>query len=205
MRNSDPASLENLHDIVTPGPTPWWPPAPGWYVLIVLLVIIFAWWSVRRMQRWWGNRYRREALAILQEMRVRESESPASTLMELDQLLKRVALAAWPRETVAPLSGQAWIDFLRTTGDFDGDEKVGSDSVHQNDRWHVLRDIIYSKNLRERLSPADVESVFLIARRWIQTHCSDARSTATEELATSAQVARGNSTAGADSFPGGGG
>ena len=32
----DPASLQNLHDIVVPKPPPIWPPAPGVWVLLVI-------------------------------------------------------------------------------------------------------------------------------------------------------------------------
>ena len=35
----DPASLENLRDIAVPPPVPWWPPAPGWWVVMAVLAI----------------------------------------------------------------------------------------------------------------------------------------------------------------------
>jgi len=34
----DPTSLENLYDIAMPPPIPWWPLAPGWYVVGGVLV-----------------------------------------------------------------------------------------------------------------------------------------------------------------------
>ena len=59
---NDAGSLQNLNDIVVPGPVGWWPLAPGWYVLgaiafIACLVLAFRWW-----RRWQGNRYRRQAM-----------------------------------------------------------------------------------------------------------------------------------------------
>jgi hypothetical protein len=35
---ADLTSLENLYDIVMPPPIPWWPLAPGWYVVGGVLV-----------------------------------------------------------------------------------------------------------------------------------------------------------------------
>ena len=48
MLDSDPGSLDRLHDIVSPPPAPWWPPAPGWYALglIVLLLLGVGAWAV---------------------------------------------------------------------------------------------------------------------------------------------------------------
>ena len=34
---NDPGSLQNLNDIVVPGPVAWWPLAPGWYLLLAVL------------------------------------------------------------------------------------------------------------------------------------------------------------------------
>jgi hypothetical protein len=33
-------NLDRLHDIVVPAPVPWWPPAPGWYVVLTVALII---------------------------------------------------------------------------------------------------------------------------------------------------------------------
>jgi len=62
---SDPASLKNLYDIVTPGPVPWWPPAPGWYVFFAIIIIVTAWLGFRRYRDWKANQYRMSALGRL--------------------------------------------------------------------------------------------------------------------------------------------
>jgi len=105
----DAGNLQNLNDIVVPGPVGWWPPAPAWYVLgaiavIALLVLAIRWW-----RRWQGNRYRRQAMTELALIR---GQSSGTSLQQLPALLKRAALSAWPREEVASLTGPDWHRFL---------------------------------------------------------------------------------------------
>jgi len=97
------ASLDNLRDIVVPEPPPLWPPAPGFWVLaIVILAVVaalFLWWRRARER----NAYRRAGLALLKTVR---------TTRDVNVILKRVALAAYPRPTVASLYGDDWVAFL---------------------------------------------------------------------------------------------
>jgi hypothetical protein len=99
----DPTSLDRLHDIVLPPAVPWWPLAPGWYVLLGLLVLATAWLARRSWKRWRANAYRRAALrelAVLQD-------APA-----IAELLRRTALAVAPRTVIAEKTGSAWTDWL---------------------------------------------------------------------------------------------
>jgi len=101
--NTDPASLDNLHDILLPPGIPWWPPAPGWYVLFALLLLIAAWLAWRTWKGWQANGYRREALR-----RLASCEHAA----DIAELLRRTALAVAPRRLIAAKSGKDWIDWL---------------------------------------------------------------------------------------------
>lgn len=99
----DAAGLQNLRDIVVPEPPPLWPPAPGVWVLLVIvfavvLVLILWWWRTRQR-----NAYRRAGLALL---------DGARSSRDINIVLKRVALAAWPRAEVASLYGDDWATFL---------------------------------------------------------------------------------------------
>lgn len=117
-----PTSLEKLHDIVVPGPTPWWPPAPGWYWVMGLLALLGVALLWRVLVHWQRNRYRREALAELARIETAAQsagpgEDPADTaLPALAELLKRTALTAYPRAQVAALTGPAWFEFLDAIG-----------------------------------------------------------------------------------------
>ena len=97
--------LGELHDFYQPPPPAWTPQTVGWYVLFTFVGLVAIGCVVRTIRRWHADRYRREALREL-------SSTPPD---QLSALLKRVALAAWPREKVAALNGENWLQFLGDT------------------------------------------------------------------------------------------
>lgn len=101
--NESATSLDRLHDLVLPPAVPWWPPAPGWYVVIALALTAAAWMALRSWKRWESNAYRREAARELASL-----ESSAA----IAELLRRTALAIAPREEIAEKTGTAWLDWL---------------------------------------------------------------------------------------------
>jgi hypothetical protein len=101
-----PSPLEKLHGFYQPPPPPWTPQTIGWYILFGLFALLLTWAAWHILARWRHNRYRRDAVRELE--RLDASAIPA--------LLKRTALAAWPRDQVASLSGESWIRFLETHG-----------------------------------------------------------------------------------------
>ena len=152
----DPGSLERLHDIVTFPPAPFWPPAPGWYVLSLALVIATGWacwWTVHHRRT---NAYRRTALTELQAAGVHPDQ-----LRILPELLKRTALAAYPRERVASLSGGAWLAFL---------DETGAEPAFVAGPGRLLGDLAYDPALVRRMSAADADALLAAAITWIRRH-----------------------------------
>jgi len=108
--------LLHLAEVVVPPPPSWRPQTIGWPVagaIVLALLSVAAW-------RWWrryrANRYRREALAELEQLRAGMAASPqarARALAAMAELLKRTALAAWPRAQVASMAGAEWAKFLQ--------------------------------------------------------------------------------------------
>lgn len=108
------ATLRQLADITVPAPVSMMPQTWGWAALggLFLLAGAFAFW--RWYRRWEANRYRREALADLRdiEAKLAAPTTRGAALAALPVLLKRTALAIWPRESVAGLHGTGWTGFL---------------------------------------------------------------------------------------------
>jgi hypothetical protein len=99
-------SLDNLRDIVVPEPPPLWPPAPELWLLLAVAIAAVGILLYQRHRQRRDNAYRRAGLSLLQD---------AGTVQEILVILKRVALAAFPREQVASLYGEAWAAFLHQT------------------------------------------------------------------------------------------
>ena len=104
--NTDPNSLSNLRDIVVPDQPPFWPPAPGVWIALVIVVatMLLVGWHLHTARK--RNAYRKAGLLLLKNAR---------TSYDVSVIMKRVALAVFPREQVASLYGADWAAFLHRT------------------------------------------------------------------------------------------
>ncbi len=108
-----PDWLDRLAPPHAPPPPGWWPPAPGWWGLALLLLAALAalaWWWTRPAQR-----RRRAALRELAEVE-RARLDDTRLARELQDLLRRHAVARYGRATVARLAGGEWLDFMVARG-----------------------------------------------------------------------------------------
>jgi hypothetical protein len=145
--------LARLVDVVVPPEPSLWPQTPASLILIALVVIgavVAAVWLVRRHRR---NAYRRAALAELAAMDPRHPHAAAA----LAALIRRTALAAFPREVVTPLQGAAWLAFL--------DRSYGG-TAFSGGAGRVLADAPYRPNAE----PGDPAALAALVRQWIRRH-----------------------------------
>lgn len=163
--NPDPTSLDRLRDIVAPPAAPWWPPAPGWYVvlggaLVVLLALAF-----RGFIRWQQACYRREALARLAKLQetlpLRSPEARAAALRDMAVLLKRAALTAYPRPSIAPLTGPRWFAFLDQAADM---------RAFREGAGAQLEGVTYDPPSAATMQVAQIKGLIASSRHWITKH-----------------------------------
>ncbi|MEZ5504127.1 MAG: DUF4381 domain-containing protein [Halioglobus sp.] len=105
-------ALGDFVEAVPPADISWFPQTAGWTWLAALLLAYLLRRGWRSLVHWYRNRYRREAIALLQQLD--NSANGDAWLTELNKLLKLAALAAFPRERVARLSGEEWVRFLNS-------------------------------------------------------------------------------------------
>ena len=114
--------LDQLRDIRGIESVPWWPLAEGWWVLLGALVLLglaaYHWRTILRLRvpipgvtlgtwRW-------DAAAALRGLRrrARAGQDVKTSVGELSELLRRIAMARLGRDACAGLTGDAWLDWL---------------------------------------------------------------------------------------------
>jgi len=161
----DPAlqmALQSLHDIVLPEPVSWLPQTWGWMLVAAVLTAVVVIAALRWTMRYRANAYRREALSMLGPIQ-HLLDQPATRregVRQLGELLKRTALAAWPRGEVASLSNKDWVSFLKEHGDSD---------------THVLEWLLddfeyHGTDVVAGLTPRFGDDVIVATRSWIERH-----------------------------------
>lgn len=150
------ALLAQLHDIQIPDPVYWWPlPMSVWSMLVAFLglAIGLVWYLWNRHK---NNRYRREALAQLPTL-LAQHDSPSQKIMALNHLLKQVAITHYGRTRVAPLTGQAWVDFLHQT------------ALYLNPPENLVE--LFAAGYQERnIAPQQLDALIDYAKAWMKGH-----------------------------------
>lgn len=146
--------MELMHGLVMPDPVAWLPTTAGWRILFawLLAVLILTGWTLVMRRR--QNRYRREALAVLKSIDHEADLDPAEMAQRIASLLKRTALAVYPRDQVAALSGSEWADFL-------------AESANNDRQISEAAEMLAAASYRP---DADGRVLSGPARRWIRKH-----------------------------------
>ncbi len=147
MMSEDATSLERLHDIVVPTAVPFWPPAPGWYVLLAALACLGAIGIYQFWSHWKANAYRRAALRELNQ---------ATSASAIAEILKRSALAIAPRAAIAALTESQWPQWLSSRAEEPMPEQVAEQ----------LSRAIYQKSA----SVEELSALRSYAAYWIRSH-----------------------------------
>ncbi|WP_341679240.1 DUF4381 domain-containing protein [Niveibacterium sp. SC-1] len=153
------AALAQLADAPLPAVVPYTPQTWGWVVLGALLLCgVFA-LARAWLRRYRTRAYRRAALAELDAIEAQEG-GVAQRMEAAFALLKRVALAARPREQVAALGGRDWLAYLA------GEDRRSGFSESQAE---TLQRLLYAD---ARLSDSRAEPAQWLPRirHWIRHH-----------------------------------
>jgi hypothetical protein len=128
---------------------------------VALLLAVWTGW--RWWRRWQAAAYRRAALAELQRLKARTADDAqrAPALQELSVLVKRTALAAFPRQAVASLSGTAWLEFL---------DHTGHTHAFTRGRGQLLPALSYDPHTASQLEAQDIAELFSVVSGWIRHH-----------------------------------
>ena len=106
-----------LRDIHLPAAPDFWPPAPGWWLLAALFSGLVAWAAVLLWRQFRIRRQRERILALLEQVEHPTGRTVTPEfLAQLSVLIRRLALMRFPRQEIASLTGQDWLQFLDRSG-----------------------------------------------------------------------------------------
>ena len=134
---------------LAPEPVSWLPQTNAWLVLAVLLGVLLALMLTKWIRRRRAFAPRREALRQLALLS--EASDSNAKLSELASILRRCALASFPREEVASRSEASWFDYLESRCanlKFDADSRRAlgklaySGQALPNDEFHRVRALV---------------------------------------------------------------
>lgn len=136
--------LDQLRDIHLPTDINYFELAPGWWFLIIISIFLMLFYFLRR-----GKKYHQQNSKIRQKSFYlapahKELEQiamlPASSLSisQLSGLLKRVCLLGYPKQQVASLSGEAWIQFLN---------QQSQQEYFNHEQQKAFTELMYRKNI----------------------------------------------------------
>ena len=153
----NPDLLSQLRDIHAAPQVPWWPPAPGWWLLALLVLILLTWLGRRVLARYRIHQRRKQMLGWIDHlnMTIDPQRDPQAWLSTLNRIFKLVALRAFPGQHCAALAGQDWADFL--TGKMENALSVESLTVLASGPYDPA----------PQFDPATMSA---LARLWIRQH-----------------------------------
>jgi hypothetical protein len=146
-----------LRDIHLPAAPGLWPLAPGWWVvgaLLALLIAGAAFLALRRHRLRWLERDTLRALAVL-DASFRDQQTP-ERLGRISMLLRRIALAHFPRDRISPLTGRDWLRFL---------DESGGHGRFADGPGRMLAWVPYQRTLPADL---DVDALMALVHEWVR-------------------------------------
>lgn len=156
MNPAEPQTLQ-LRDIHLPAEPGFWPPAPGWWLVAAMVFALLVWVGMKSREYYRIHRQRQRILRVLEQLESAsgQSETPVF-LAQISMLLRRLALMRFPRKDIAALTGDAWLEFL---------DSSGGNGQFCRGAGRVLADGPYVRDIRDSV---DSRALGSLIRTWIK-------------------------------------
>jgi hypothetical protein len=110
----NPDLLSQLRDIHGAPQAPWWPPAPGWWVLALIALVLVTMLMRKLISLYRVRQRRKKMLGWVDALngKLDPAAEPQAYLGGLNRIFKLVAVRAFPGQKCASMAGREWADFL---------------------------------------------------------------------------------------------
>lgn len=154
--------LRKISEVTVPDHVSWFPQTIGWQILAAIFIVFMSYKIVLWVKEWWANRYRREALSLVQAMQKSsvntESENQQITL-DLFEVMK--AVVAYLNAQKANTFGEAFLIEL--------DAFLPQEQAEFNSELgqHWMRALVQKKHA---LSTQELKQLFEMSEHWLRMH-----------------------------------
>ncbi|MEZ8654465.1 DUF4381 domain-containing protein [Vibrio splendidus] len=154
--------LRELHDVAIPNSVSWAPQTIGWKILGVILLLVAIYLAYRLAQRWWNNRYRKEALQELVLLDARDKNSTERTFKVLKVVLRYLD------SSNAKLFGQAYVNRLNAYLPVSANTRENCNAFFADEVSELWMQSLIDPNVR--LSFEQRLEVIQTAMMWLKLH-----------------------------------
>ncbi|MDH5887950.1 DUF4381 domain-containing protein [Vibrio splendidus] len=154
--------LRELHDVAIPDSVNWAPQTIGWKILGVILLLVAIYLAYRLAQKWWNNRYRKEALQELVLLDARDKNSTERTFKVLKVVLRYLD------SSNAKLFGQAYVNRLNAYLPVSANTSENSNAFFADEISELWMQSLIDPNVR--LSFEQRLEVIQTAMMWLKLH-----------------------------------
>ncbi|EKZ9011035.1 DUF4381 domain-containing protein [Vibrio sp. 665] len=165
--------LRELHDVAVPPSVSWYPQTIGWKILAAVVLIALVYVVYRLARQWWHNRYRKEALLAISQIKSSDKDMPKV----LFSVLKVVLIHIDSRN--AKLFDTAFLRKLDALYPQTEDSQANSLVVFNDElskRW--LQSIVDPSVM---LTNEDRVTLIARAKNWVSEHRGDAQKSAAKK------------------------
>ncbi|MFS1420352.1 DUF4381 domain-containing protein [Vibrio splendidus] len=162
--------LRELHDVAIPDSVSWAPQTIGWKILGVILLLVAIYLAYRLAQKWWNNRYRKEALQELMILDARDKNSTERTFKVLKVVLRYLD------SSNAKLFGKAYVNRLNAYLPVSANTSENSNAFFADEVSELWMESLIDPNVR--LSFEQRLEVIQTAMMWLKLHKPNVQVTA---------------------------
>ncbi len=157
-----PQTLD-LRDIHLPDPISWWPIAPGWWMLITSLFLIIAVIFILR-KIYLGRQLKRDITSEIENIKqqFKKTQNKSQLAKSLSILLRRASITYYPKNNIAGLIGNSWLNYLDVTN-----TNRSSDRAFQSDTGKVLLSAPYLPDNSNQ--DYDAQALIHLCESWLKS------------------------------------
>lgn len=104
--------LKDLKSPPVPESVSWFPETIGWQIIALVLLVLIAFSAYKRINKWWRNRYRNEAIQAIKQFDINQQKH---TLNGLHQVVLLTLNYAFSKNSKGHFYGKHLVGFMQQT------------------------------------------------------------------------------------------